>query len=73
MGSPLIDYAKSLEQKFESALGKVPTPGYKSRQKKYEADPGMVKEATDSFVKKDEDDKKAAAKKAPQKRMPRKR
>lgn len=69
MSSPLIDYGKRLEQGFEDALGKIPT----GRQKKYEADSGMVKEANDSFAKKAEEDKKAAAKKAPQKRMPRKR
>jgi hypothetical protein len=51
MSSPLIDWAKGIEQKFESAANKIPTPGYKSPSSKTEADPGMVKEANEAFRK----------------------
>lgn len=65
MGSPLIDMAKSIYTSL--------SPSKSAREKKYQgADPGMVKEANESFAKKAEADEKAA-KKTPQKKMPRKR
>jgi hypothetical protein len=33
MSSPLVDWAKSVEGKFESAVDKIPTPGRKSATK----------------------------------------
>jgi hypothetical protein len=59
----LTDGAKRLEQGFEDFFSKVPTPEKKPDTTWHDK---MVKEANDSFAKKDQ-------KKAPQKKMPRKR
>lgn len=59
MSSPLVDWGKSLESKFESAVSKIPTPGY--RPSKQEADPGMVKDAMQTYVDADARRRKASA------------
>jgi hypothetical protein len=45
---PLIDDAKGLYKRANDWISKIPTPGYKPPSQS--ADPGMVKDATDSFV-----------------------
>lgn len=63
MGSssnPLVDGAKRLEQGFESAVSRIPTPGHTPAKSNTEADPDAVKAANKTFVDKDAKDKAAA-------------
>lgn len=64
MSSPLVDFAKGLYRKYESL----------DKPSKYEADPGMVKEGTESFTKKkaSADPKLGGAKHVPAKKSKKK-